>query len=60
MLNDENNNLTFFIQINDIHADFLDSLNEKFGVRDEFKIDYGERMIRHSKLHVKTDLFDFK
>ena len=58
MFNDANNNITFFIQIYDIHTDFLDALHAKFGVRYEFKIDYGERMIRHLKL--KTDFLHMK
>ena len=58
MLNDANNTLTFFIQIYDIHTDFLDALHAKFGVRYEFKIDYGERIVRHLKL--KTDFLHLK
>ena len=55
MLKEANNDLTFLIQIYDIHTDFLDALHEKFGVRYEFKIDYGERIIR--RLRFKADFF---
>ena len=57
-LSDANNNLTFFIQIYDIHTDFLDALHEKFGARYEFKIDYGERIIR--RLRFKADFLNSK